>query len=81
VNSEAAYAKLLRELALLRKQFRDYRTRSVLVNLARLKKKSVFIGALEKELEIELATHRRGQKIDDLLEILEDEITDYKFVK
>jgi len=75
------YNTLLREIQDLSVQLRNKRTRDALFNLARLKKKSAFIQSLEKELEVELATHRRGQKIDSILEILEDEITDYKFVK
>ena len=75
------YATLLREIQNLSVQLRNKRTRDALFNLARLKQKSAFIQSLEKELEVELATHKRGQKIDGILEILEDEITDYKFVK
>ena len=79
--SEVIYKGLLAEVQTLSRQLRNQRVRSALVNLARLKKKSVFIQSLEKELEIELATHKRGQKIDNLLDIIEDEITDYRFVK
>lgn len=79
--SEAVYQTLLNEVQALQRQLRKQRVRSALVNLARLKKKSSFVQSLEKELELELATHKRGQKIDSILEILEDEITDYKFVK
>lgn len=81
MNCEQKYTELLGEVAALRKQLRSHRIRSALANLARVKKKSSFIQSLEKELEMELSTHRRGQKIDSILEILEDEITDYKFVK
>lgn len=79
--SEAVYKGLLAEVQALSRQLRNQRVRSALVNLARLKKKSSFIQSLEKELEIELTTHKRGQRIDNLLEIIEDEITNYKFVK
>ncbi len=79
--SEAIYKGLLAEVQTLSRQLRNQRVRSALVNLARLKKKSAFIQSLEKELEVELATHKRGQRIDNILEIIEDEITDYKFVK
>lgn len=79
--SEVIYKGLLAEVQTLSRQLRNQRVRSALVNLARLKKKSAFIQSLEKELEIELATHKRGQKIDNLLDIIEDEITDYRFVK
>ena len=79
--SEAIYKSILDEVQTLSRQLRKQRVRSALMNLARLKKKSVFVQSLEKELEVELATHKRGQKIDNILEILEDEITDYKFVK
>lgn len=75
------YNALLREIQTLSVQLRNKRTRDALFNLARLKNKSTFIQSLEKELELELTTHKRGQKIDSILEILEDEITDYKFVK
>lgn len=75
------YNALLREVQNLSIQLRNKRVRDALFNLARLKQKSAFIRSLEKELEVELATHKRGQKIDSILEILEDEITDYKFVK
>lgn len=75
------YNALLREIQNLSVQLRNKRTRDALFNLARLKQKSAFIQSLEKELELELATHKRGQKIDNLLEVLEDEITDYRFVK
>ena len=79
--SEAIYKGLLAEVQALSRQLRNQRVRSALVNLARLKKKSAFDQSLEKELEIELATHKRGQRIDNILEIIEDEITDYRFVK
>lgn len=79
--SEAIYREILAEVQTLSRQLRNQRTRNALVNLARLKKKSSFIQSLEKELEVELATHKRGQRIDNILEIIEDEITDYKFVK
>lgn len=79
--SEAIYKGLLAEVQTLSRQLRNQRVRSALVNLARLKKKSGFIQSLEKELEVELATHKRGQRIDNILEIIEDEITDYRFVK
>lgn len=79
--SEAIYKGLLAEVQALSRQLRNQRVRSALVNLARLKKKSGFIQSLEKELEVELATHKRGQRIDNILEIIEDEITDYRFVK
>lgn len=79
--SEAIYKGLLAEVQTLSRQLRNQRVRSALMNLARLKKKSSFIQSLEKELEIELATHKRGQRIDNLLEIVEDEIADYRFVK
>lgn len=79
--SEAIYKGLLAEVQALSRQLRNQRVRSALVNLARLKKKSGFIQSLEKELEVELTTHKRGQRIDNILEIIEDEITDYRFVK
>lgn len=79
--SEVIYKGLLAEVQTLSRQLRNQRVRSALVNLARLKKKSVFVQSLEKELEVELATHKRGQRIDNILEIIEDEITDYRFVK
>ena len=79
--SEVVYASLLAEVQTLSRQLRNQRVRSALVNLARLKKKSSFVQSLEKELEVELATHKRGQRIDNILEIIEDEITDYRFVK
>lgn len=79
--SEAVYKGLLAEVQALSRQLRNQRVRSALVNLARLKKKSVFVQSLEKELEVELATHKHGQRIDNILEIIEDEITDYRFVK
>lgn len=79
--SEVIYKGLLAEVQTLSRQLRNQRARSALMNLARLKKKSVFVQSLEKELEVELATHKRGQRIDNILEIIEDEITDYRFVK
>lgn len=79
--SEAIYREILAEVQTLSRQLRNQRVRSALVNLARLKKKSSFVQSLEKELEVELATHKRGQRIDNILEIIEDEITDYRFVK
>ena len=79
--SAAIYKALLDEVLALSRQLRKQRVRNALMNLARLKKKSAFVQSLEKELEVELATHKRGQKIDNLLDIIEDEITDYRFVK
>lgn len=69
------YARLLGELAVLRKQLRDHRTRSVLVTLASMKKKSAFVMEVEKTFGLELATHKRGYHIDELLDILETELS------
>lgn len=69
------YARLLGELAVLRKQLRNHRVRSVLVKLASMKKKSTFVTEVEKSLEVELATHKRGYHLDELLDILESELS------
>lgn len=69
------YARLLGELAVLRKQLRNHRVRSVLVKLASMKKKSTFLMEVEKALGVELATHKRGYHLDELLDILETELT------
>lgn len=75
------YDRIMAEVLCLRKQLRTNRIGSVLVNLTMLKDKSNFIQSLENELENELATHKRSQKIDSILEMLEDEILNYKFSK
>lgn len=69
------YARLLGELAVVRKQLRDHRTRSVLAKLASMKKKTTFVMELERSFGAELATHKRGYHIDELLDILETELS------
>lgn len=69
------YARLLGELAVVRKQLRDHRTRSVLAKLASVKKKSKFVMEVEQAFGVELATHKRGYHIDELLDILETELS------
>lgn len=64
----------MREVAVLRKQMREHRTRDVLSKLAKLKKKSKFLAESEKAFSIELTTHMRGWQIDEWLDILETEL-------
>lgn len=79
--SESNYAALELQLARLQRQFREKRIRDALLNLAKAKKKSRFILSIEEELGQELATHKRPQKLDHLLEVIEDELIDYRYSK
>lgn len=79
--SESNYAALELQLARLQRQFRDKRIRDALLNLAKTKKKSRFVLSIEEELGQELATHKRPQKLDHLLEVIEDELIDYRYSK
>lgn len=73
------YKELLSEIRRIDTTMRRMRLKTVLMNLARLKKKNNLIKTLESELETELATHKRSARIDSIIEILEDEIVGYKF--
>lgn len=69
------YATIYAEMAILKKKVREQHLRSVLSSLAGMKEKSRHKLTLERALELELATHKRPDKVDDLLSLLSIELS------
>lgn len=69
------YAAIYTEMGILRKKVRDRHLQSVLSSLAKMKEKSRHVLTLQKALELELSTHKRPDKVDDILELLVIEIS------
>ena len=72
MNYETAYSNLLIEVMTLRRQLRAERVKNVLAKLANKKDKPFRLEGLEDKLNVELNTHNRGERIDTLLEIIEE---------
>lgn len=72
MNYETAYSDLLIEVMTLRRQLRAEQVKNVLAKLAKQTAKSLHLKTLEGKLQEELSTHNRGERIDTLLEIIED---------
>lgn len=72
MNYETAYSELLQEVMTLRRQLRAEQVKNVLAKLADTKDKPFRLKTLEDKLHLELNTHNRGERIDTLLEIIQD---------
>lgn len=72
MNYEAQYLEILQEVMTLRRQLRAERVKNTLAKLANTKIKTFHLESLEDRLNVELNTHNRGERIDTLLEIIED---------
>lgn len=74
MNYETEYTNLLIEVMTLRRQLRAERVKNTLAKLAKATAKSHHLQGLEDKLHAELNTHNRGERIDTLLEIIQDMI-------
>lgn len=72
MNYETAYSDLLQEVMALRRKLRAEQVKNVLAKLASAKDKPFRLKSLEDKLHAELSTHNRGERIDTILEIIED---------
>ena len=72
MDYETAYSHLLIEVMTLRRQLRAERVKNTLAKLAKTHPKSQHLKGLEDKLSVELNTHNRGERIDILIEIIEE---------
>lgn len=72
MNYETEYTNLLIEVMTLRRQLRAEQVKNVLAKLASTKDKPFRLKTLEDKLQTELRGHNRGERIDTLIEIIED---------
>ena len=72
MNYETEYTNLLIEVMTLRRKLRAEEVKNVLAKLANKENKSFRLKSLEDKLNVELNTHNRGERIDTLLEIIQD---------
>ena len=72
MNYETEYTNLLIEVMSLRRKLRAEQVKNVLAKLANKENKSFRLKGLEDKLNVELNTHNRGERIDTLLEIIEE---------
>ena len=79
-NYDAVYSVISAQLEAIRLQLAEKaecalntRIRRILVALTKVKDKSRYVSDLEQRLDIELKTHRRPDRLDLLLDMLEDE--------
>lgn len=72
MNYETEYQTLLLEVMSLRRKLRAERVKSTLASLAKMDMKSLHLNKLEQQLHKELTSHNRGERIDLLIEIIQD---------
>ena len=72
MDYETAYSHLLTEVMTLRRQLRAEKVKNTLAKLANKKDKPFRLQGLENKLQEELNTHNRGERIDTLIEIIQD---------
>lgn len=72
MNYETEYTNLLIEVMALRRQLRAERVKNTLAKLADKRDKPFRLKTLEDKLHAELSTHNRGERIDTLIEIIQD---------
>lgn len=72
VDYETEYTNLLIEVMALRRKLRAEQVKNVLAKLANKENKSFRLEGLEDKLNVELNTHNRGERIDTLIEIIEE---------
>lgn len=72
MNYEAQYLEILIEVMTLRRQLRAEQVKNTLAKLANKENKSFRLKTLEDKLQQELRGHNRGERIDTLIEIIDD---------
>ena len=74
MNYETEYTNLLIEVMALRRKLRAEQVKNTLAKLADKRDKPFRLKTLEDKLHAELNTHNRGERIDILIEIIQDMI-------
>lgn len=74
MDYEAYYLNSLKEIMTLRRQLRAEQVKNTLAKLAKVNQKPLYLMNLEDRLHVELKTHNRGERIDTLVELIQDYI-------
>ncbi len=72
MDCEAFYLDRLKQIMNLRRRLRAEQVKNTLARLAALEEKPKHLQVLENTLGCELHGHNRGERIDMLLELIED---------
>lgn len=72
MDYENIYLETLKEVMTLRRKMRAMQVKETLANLASVTAKTHRLQSLENKLQEELSTHNRGERIDTLLEIIQE---------
>lgn len=72
MDYESLYAESLKQIMTLRRQLRASQVQATLAKLAHTQGKSQHLKHLECKLDEELRGHNRGERIDVLLELIQD---------
>ena len=72
MNYETEYTNLLIEVMALRRKLRAEQVKNTLAKLAKATAKPFHLKTLEDKLQTELRGHNRGERIDTLIEIIQD---------
>lgn len=74
MDYEAFYLDSLKQIMNLRRQLRAEQVKNTLASLAKKREKSAHLLTLEDNLEKELQGQNRGERIDLLIELIQDYI-------
>jgi hypothetical protein len=74
MDYEDYYLNSLKEIMTLRRQLRAEQVKNTLAKLAKVNPKPLYLMNLEDRLQLELKTHNRGERIDTLVELIQDYI-------
>lgn len=72
MDYENIYLETLKEVMTLRRKVRALQVKETLARLAKVTPKTHHLQSLENKLQEELSTHNRGERIDTLIEIIQD---------
>ena len=72
MDYENIYLETLKEVMTLRRKMRALQVKETLAKLANVTAKTHRLQSLENKLQEELSTHNRGERIDTLIEIIQD---------
>ena len=75
MDYEAFYLDSRKQIMNLRRQLRAEQVKNTLARLAKKREKSAHLRTLECQLHNELVGLKRGERIDLLLELIEDQLT------
>jgi hypothetical protein len=74
MDYETYYLNSLQEIMTLRRQLRAEQVKNTLVSLAKKREKSAHLMTLENNLHKEIHGQNRGERIDLLIELIQDYI-------